>query len=214
MGVDKTHFSYTTHTVGLLIWLGLFRVQRCPPPPPYNFCWISKRILSHLHDARCGTVAAQCFLFIISVTKFAFSLWLALPLNYGWIKATKTIFQIATSHHITQNFRSVDVVWRWVSMMLILMRMRYLDTDGKMDRIVLSIQSNRFESSPQPFSVTNFVDFEMKLKRADMNRVAKMHQKCRTVLSISDTRGKSYHFWWYLFFVVHTHVRKYICTQY
>lgn len=138
---SQLDFQYSSN----MTWTFLHAVtppSSSPPPSPHNFCWILIFFPFHLHAARCGTVAVQCFLFIILVTKFTFSLSFVLRLNYGLIKATKTVFQIATAHHITPNFRPV---WRWVPMML----MRWCEDEAreiltkKMVGIVLRMQSNR-----------------------------------------------------------------------
>lgn len=56
-------------------------------------------------------------------------------------------------HHITQNFR---LAWRIVDDANADDESERYRSDRKTDRIVLRIQSIRIESSPQPFSVTNF----------------------------------------------------------
>lgn len=159
MGVDKTHISYT-HTLSWIsiLWLGccyflLFLHT------PYN-CNHSKKI--HLHAAGAGVWRSRSmFPFLLFWShKSTISLSFAPSLGDGsryidWSKphTHKAVFHIATSHHITQNFR---LAWRTVDDANADDESERYRSDRKMDRIVLRIQSIRIESSPQPFSVTNF----------------------------------------------------------
>lgn len=144
----------------------------------------------------------HCLLFIISVTKFTFSLsfselTLNISIDQSHEQQKKSQPFSKLPHHITQNFR---LAWRMAHDANADESERYCPKNES-NRAQNTIESNRIESSPQPLSVTNFSRYQSEIETNDPGEcafeffIADYCMHARTLTHTDKCRPKCFQLW-------------------